>query len=110
IDSAYSRMPSSWRAKVARSSGVSERRARAATWSTVSTVTRGMKGKPIGTAPRGASAGSGVPPIIGHVGMIESAARTGFRVERGTPLMALFGGVALVLGAVASLIHLDAWG
>jgi len=42
--------------------------------------------------------------------MIESAARTGFRVERGTPLMALFGGVALVLGAVASLIHLDAWG
>jgi hypothetical protein len=45
------------------------------------------------------------------VSVIAGARRTGFRVQQGaTPLMAVFGVVLMVLGAVASFLHLDAWG
>ena len=43
--------------------------------------------------------------------VIAIAERSGFRAERGAvPLGAFLGAGALVLAAVASLIHMDAWG
>jgi hypothetical protein len=43
--------------------------------------------------------------------MVTGGARTAFRAAPGTvPLAAIFGAGALLVGAVASLLHLDRWG
>jgi hypothetical protein len=41
---------------------------------------------------------------------IVTGARTSFRASPGTPVAAILGGGLILVGAVASLLHLDRWG